>query len=49
MLVLHRTAQRPEFTLEDVRFVEAVANVLASALDRAHAEADRGAARCTTR
>ena len=40
MLVLHRTAQRPEFTLEDVRFVEAVANVLASALDRAHAEAD---------
>ncbi len=40
VLVLHRTAQRPEFTLEDVRFVEAVANVLASALDRAHAEAD---------
>ena len=40
VLVLHRTAQRPEFTAEDVRFVEAVANVLASALDRAHAEAE---------
>ena len=40
VLVLHRTAVWPEFTAEDVRFVEAVANVLASALDRAHAEAD---------
>jgi diguanylate cyclase (GGDEF)-like protein/PAS domain S-box-containing protein len=40
VLILHRTAQRPKFTLEDVRFVEAVANVLASALDRAHAEAE---------
>jgi diguanylate cyclase (GGDEF)-like protein len=40
VLVVHRTMQRPEFTEEDVRFVEAVANVLASALDRARAEAD---------
>ena len=40
VLVLHRTAQQPEFGPEDVRFVEAVANVLASALDRAHAEAE---------
>jgi len=38
--VLHRTAQRAPFGAEDVRFVEAVANVLASALDRAHAEAE---------
>ena len=40
MLTLLRTALRPEFGPEDVRFVEAVANVLASALDRAHAEAE---------
>ena len=32
-----------------MRFVEAVANVLASALDRAHAEAELRAARCTIR
>ena len=40
VLVLHRTAQRVPFGPEDVRFVEAVANVLGSALDRAHAEAE---------
>jgi diguanylate cyclase (GGDEF)-like protein/PAS domain S-box-containing protein len=40
VLVLHRTAERALFGPEDVRFVEAVANVLASALDRAHAEAE---------
>ena len=38
VLVLHRTALRPPFDVEDACFVEAVANVLASALDRAHAE-----------
>ena len=37
---MHRTALRPAFGPEDVRFAEAVANVLASALDRAHAEAE---------
>ena len=40
VLTLVRTALRPEFGPEDVRFLEAVANVLASALDRAHAEAE---------
>ncbi len=40
VLTLVRTALRPEFEPEDVRFLEAVANVLASALDRAHAEAE---------
>jgi diguanylate cyclase (GGDEF)-like protein/PAS domain S-box-containing protein len=39
-LVLHRTGQRAAFGPEDLRFVEAVANVLASALDRADAEAE---------
>ena len=39
-LVLHRTAARAPFGAEDVRFVEAVANVLASALDRVDAEAE---------
>ena len=40
VLVLHRMRQRSSFGPESVRFVEAVANVLASALDRAHAEAE---------
>ncbi|MDA0164055.1 EAL domain-containing protein [Solirubrobacter ginsenosidimutans] len=40
VLIVHRTALRSEFGPADVRFVEAVANVLASALERAHAEAE---------
>jgi diguanylate cyclase (GGDEF)-like protein/PAS domain S-box-containing protein len=39
-LVLHRKAGGAPFGADDVRFVEAVANVLASALDRADAEAE---------
>ncbi|HEU4657096.1 MAG TPA: EAL domain-containing protein [Capillimicrobium sp.] len=39
VLVAHRTARDPEFAPEDVHFLEAVATVLATALDRSETDA----------
>lgn len=40
VLAAHRGPDDPAFGTDDVRFMEAVANVLASALERAHTEAE---------
>ncbi|HEY8583507.1 MAG TPA: EAL domain-containing protein [Capillimicrobium sp.] len=39
VVVVHRTADQPPFTAEDASFLESVANILATALDRAETEA----------